>query len=795
MDSFLFDVRYAARTVFRRPAFSAAAILTLAIGIGVNAVAFSAVSALLFKPLRFDHVERLAWVMAASKDSLHGQTKWEEFRALRRAGSFEAVAAETRAPVSWQENGRTQHVWALLVTTNYFATLGARVDQGRIFGPADLGRTISAIVSHRFWRSQLGAGGLGDRTMTINGQVCTVVGIMPDGFQGPGGLYEPDVWLPLEHARELRLSAPIDRHESVLTVVSRLRPDVPPAQARAELDAIARTTDTGSGAESVSRYVLALMQDGHPEVRSLAPVAWLGMALVGVVLLIACFNVASLLLARAAERQDEISMRAALGASRWRITRQLLTEGAVLSSVSGVAALALASWSARLLAAFSLPSPIPQRLHVGVDARLIGFTVLMVTIATVLPSLLPAWHISRGARSRNHRWRTTAGARTRGAFVIAQIAGSTIFLAAALLFVRSFWNVASTETGLDADHTLVAELSPFLYGYDPARTELFAAGALERLRALDGVLAVSVADRVPFYVGYARIEPYSASDDCSVARCPSATIYRVGAGHFAALDIPLREGRGLTANDAEAQAVISAHLARQLWPEGGAVGRLLRVGRRGEPVEIVGVTADVKLRSPSERPASVIYRPWRGQDADTGLSIVVRTRDDARAMMPAVREGLASLDRNLPAQSILTMRQRMAVPLWPSRTLAGFFAICGTLSVALATVGLFGVTYYLVQQRTREFGVRIALGATRERLLRSVLGEGTRVAMVGTLLGSAAAIASARVVSRVLVDVSPADPLTYLVTAGLQVAIALAACALPAWRASTADPMAALRAE
>ncbi|MGE5812922.1 MAG: FtsX-like permease family protein, partial [Acidobacteriota bacterium] len=524
-----------------------------------------------------------------------------------------------------------------------------------------------------------------------------------------------------------------------------------------------------------------------------APIVWLAMSVVGLVLLIACFNVASLLLARASERRREIGIRAALGAGRWRIVRQLLTEGAVLSLLAGAAAVALASWSGQLLAVFSLPAPIPQRLHMGVTGRVVGFTLALVVIATVLPSLMPAWHATRPSALRMQATLTSGGRRTRNGFVIAQIAGSTIFLAAALLFVRSFWNVASLDPGFDTHHVVVAELSPFLYGYDAIRTELLADAARTRISSVNGVRYVSIADRAPYNVGIGKSAVYSLSGDCSAGRCPESPIYRVGPGYLRALGIPLREGRELAREDGESRVVINSHLATKLWPGRSAVGQILHLGETGTPVEVVGVAGDVKLRSPAEKPTPLIYRPWRGQDAHDSLSIVVRTDEDAPAMLAAIRDAVASIDPAVPTQSLQTMRERMAVPLWPSRTLAGFFGICGILSLLLATVGLFGVTYYLVQQRTREFGVRIALGATRGHVLRVVLGEGIRVALVGTVLGATGAFAAARLLSRALVDVSPADPIAHAATAALQIIVALAACALPAWRASCANPIEVLR--
>jgi predicted permease len=785
VDSFALDLRYAVRSFLRHPGFSALAVLTLAIGIGVNAVAFSAVSALLFKPFAFPGADRLAWVMSSSREDPYGQMSWTTYEALRRVRAFDEVAAETRAPLAWQSGGMSQQVWGLLVTSNYFSTLSARPAEGRLLVPGDRSGSLAVAVSERFWRAHFGDRFSSGHTLVINGQLASVVGVVPDGFQGPGGLYEPDLWMPLEQARDLRLTGTrASAEDPTLTVVARLRDGVTVARARSELEGMARGLQDQTDTALAQGIVLYPMREGHPELRGMAPLVWLAMSVVGVVLLIACFNVASLLLARASERRREISMRAALGAGRFRIIRQMLTEGMVLAVCAGAAALAFAAWSGKLLAAFSLPAPIPQRLHLGLDSRVLVGTLLMVVIASVLPSLLPAWHATRRRALRLQDTLGVSGRRTRNAFVIAQIAGSTIFLAAALLFVRSFLNVSSLEPGFDTQHVVVAELSPFLYGYDANRTELFAREAQARIAALPGVRQVSVSDRAPYFVGFAQSTVYSLSADCAAGRCPGASVYRVAPGYLRSLGIPLLEGRELTRDDGKSRVVINARLAAQLWPGRTAVGQVLRLGKAGTPVEVVGVAADVKLRSPSEKAAPVIYRPWRGEDARDGLTLVVRTVDDAPSMLAAVREAISALDPAVPTQSLQAMRERMEIPLWPARTMAGFFAICGGLSLVLATVGLFGVTYYLVQQRTHEFGVRMALGATRGRVMRIVLGEGARVALAGTLLGAAGAFVAARLLSRALVDVSPADPLTYAATAALQLLVALGACALPAWRAS-----------
>jgi predicted permease len=805
MDSLRLDLRYAVRSLLSRPGFSAIAILTLALGIGVNTVAFTAMNALLFRPFRIADADRIGWVMVPGPGNPRGYATSDELVALERgAASLDGIGAEARIPVSLRTAAGTEQGWALLVTSNYLRTLGAQPDRGRIFAEADVeGSELPTVVAYRFWKDKLGAPeSLAGQTVVANGRSFSVVGVLPDDFQGPGGLYAPDMWLPL--ARMDVLNLPAERTtQPWLTMFARLRPGANRAQAEAELTSVARTfaaPPAGSGDPARTRTaVFHPMSDGHPDLQEISSLAWLALAVVGVVLLIACFNVASLMMARAMERQKEISIRSAIGASRARILRQLVTEGLLLAILSGAAALLVAAWSEQLLATFSLPAPIPQRLHLGVDRLIVAFTVALVLVAGVLPALLPALQSTRAnlLRSINSQALVSGRpSRARNAFVITQIAGSTLFIVAALLFVRSFVIMSGTDTGFDTKHTAVLQLSPSSYGYDDQRSQQLFDNLRGRLSALPGVRSVGLADRVPFYVGGIDFVQYTLDGaDCAVVSCPQARTYSVGADHFAALGIPMHEGREFTDRDLLARdgVIISRHLARQLWPGGTAVGRSLRVGEKGQLAEVIGVAADIKHRSLAETPDAYIYRPLGAGDYARGLSVVVRASDDPRLMLAAMREQVRALDPELPSGAVATMTERMKLPLWAPRTAAGFFAICATLAVALGSAGLFGVMYLTVSQRTREFGIRAALGASRRRIITFVLREGLRLAVPGVALGAVAGYVAGRLLARGLHGVSPADPLTFAATAAIEVAITLAACALPAHRATKADPVAALQ--
>lgn len=382
-------------------------------------------------------------------------------------------------------------------------------------------------------------------------------------------------------------------------------------------------------------------------------------------------------------------------------------------------------------------------------------------------------------------------------FVVAQVAGSTLFLAAALLFVRSFLNASAFDPGFDTKHSLVLQINPAHYGYDIARTRALLDTLTSRIAAVPGVQSVAAADRAPFYVGRPRtVEISTDGTDCGAAECRRATTYAVGRKYFSALGVPLSAGRDFTLQELKngAAVVISEHMAAQLWPGQDPIGQTFREGSDRHRVEVIGVAADVKHRSMGEPPDAYMYRPLGDPDLSEPITVIVRTSADPRPLLVTIQGQVGAIDPALPVEAA-TMTQRMELPLWPAHTIAGFFLICGTLALVLATVGLFGVTYYAVTQRTREFGIRVALGATRRRVVSLVLREGLLLTLAGVILGITGALIVARVLASTLFELSPADPVTFGATALIQGGVALAACALPAYRATKADPMVALRQE
>jgi putative ABC transport system permease protein len=789
------DLRFAIRALVARPAFSALATLTLALGIGVNAVAFSAVNALVLKPLRFPDVKTLGWMFYRTPGNPHGLMSWPDYQDVAgKSQAFEGIGAEGRLPLSLQDGRTVRQVWALFVSANYFSTLRAKPAVGRLF--ADIDRThaeIPVVVSHRFWTEQTKHNdSISGRTLILNGQTVSIIGVLPDSFQGPGGFYEPEIWLLLDRMTVMNLPARVmAQHNPWLSLFGRLARDVTPAQAAAELQGLMSTLPHDPSATVSNRaLVFAPMTKGHPEGQAVSPIMFIALGIVSLVLVIACFNVAGLLLGRAAERQREISVRAALGASRARIIRQFVVEGLLLALISGIAATVVSGWTADLLAAFSLPAPIPQRLHIPIDRRLIGFIAALVACAGILPTVLPALQATRTDLVQSMRLDWSRGlrrSRSRNVFVVAQIAGSTLFVATALLFVRGFWTSATSSPGFETEHLLVAEIEPANYGYDQARARALFDALLDRLRANPAVQQAAIADRVSFYVGYPKVTKIAER---------TVNVYGVGTNYFGALGIQLKAGRAFTSLDIQsAQGVIvSQALAAHLYPGRNAVGEWIRDGD-GRQRQVIGVAADVAHRMLGETPGDFLYRPLTTTEYSDLVTLLVRTHRPAQSFIADLRDEIRALDPALPLASIKTMEQRMELPLWPMRTAAGFFATCGSLALILAAVGLFGITYLTVSQRTREFGIRAALGATRARVMRLVLAEGLWLTLPGVVLGLGAAFIAARLLANAIFKIGPADPGMLALAGALQALVALAACVWPAHRATKADPILALRVE
>ena len=805
-DWFRTDLKQAFRALKRRPGGSALVIVTLAVGLGVNTVAFSAVNALVFRSPDRPGDDGAGWLFAGPRGRPLQNVPLPLFEAIERdARTLDAVAAEGRMPLAIGEGAETRQVWGLLVSSRYFEVIAPDIALGRALSTADARvDDVAVVVSERFWRARLDARpSLPTLSVTLGGRQARVIGVMRDGFQGPGGLFEPDLWVPLAARRAVGLPVEYDTASNPwLTLVARPREGITAAAVAFDVLPIVkefRGTDPSSAQVQFERLI-----DGHPEARSLRPAAALALGAVSVVLLIACFNVAGLLLARSSDRQGEMGVRTAMGASRGRLIRQLLTEGMVLATIAGAFALLLANWSASLLSTFSLPAPIPQRLHFSMDWRLVAFAIAGSLVAALVPAIAPVsqlWkadiaRLVRGSASGSVGGR--AQARARRAFLLVQVTGSTVFLIAAVLFGRTFLTAQAADTGFNTDNTAVMIVDARHYGHDAARAQELIESLTRRLELRPDVAAAGFADRAPFYVGFANTMRMTRDGQtCEASACPMAEVFAVDPRYFATMSVPVRLGRLFDPRDAGDRdaVVVTAATAAALWPGTHPIGQRFRDDAGTERV-VVGVVADMSLRTLTAAPLKpTVFRAISEADFAGPVTLVARGRGPATDLLAPMRQSLHDLAPGVPPNMIETMAQRMTLPLWPVRTLAGFFGLCGLLAVGLASVGLFGVTHHVVSQRTREFGVRLALGASRVDLRRLVLAEALRLVGPGIVLGGVAGFAMSLVIGSRMVGVEPPGPAFLLGTLALQVMVVIAASFLPARKASRVDPLVALRAE
>lgn len=788
----LSDLRYAFRGILRRPGHTFLVVFTLALGLGINTVAFSSVNALVFRPFTIPNAESFGWIFISDGANPYANASRETYDTIRTsATTLDSVVAEGRLPLSAQSAAGPEQIWALVVSPNYFSVVQAPMRAGRVLsewdGTAD---AVPVVISERYWKTRWNAtDDLSSIRPVLNGQDARVLGVVRDDHQGPGGIYEPHVWLAFDALPALRLNPDAGVDATWLTMMARPKAGVPATLVSAEITALARGLTAPDGREGV-RAVYVPVADGHPEARQLGAAAAVAMAVVGLVLLIACFNVAGLILARSVERQQELGLRAALGAGRGRLTRLLFAEGLIVATLAGAAALLLASWSEALLGGLSLPAPIPQRLHFTTDWRMVAFTLVLVMVAAIVPTLTPLWRIVRVDPIRWLKAGSTgavgglAPARARRVFVVLQVVGSTAFLTLALMFVISFVAALRTETGFNTTQTAAMQI--------PAAR---ASALLERLAARPEIAAVAAAERISFHVGdHGRRRVWSDGQPCEGDACPTMPMTAITPTFFDVLQIPVISGRSFTATDTDT-VIVNDTAAAALWPDQNPLGRWLSDAGDRRPLQVVGVVRTVITGMMSEKPQPYIYLPWNpGQRAET-LTLVARARTNGQAAATALRDTWTDLDNNVAPATVQTLQERMALPLWPSRVSAAFFATCGLVAVILVTVGLFGVTYQVVSQRTREFGVRLALGATAQDLRRMVFGESLRLAAPGLVIGLMVAAAAASAASSMLVGVSALDPRVYLAAVTLQLAVTMLAAWVPALRASRVSPHTTMRAE
>ncbi len=803
MATLLNDLRIAFRQLSRRPAFTATAVLTLAIGMGVNTVAFTVVNALLFKGSAVSGHPDVGRVVTTPGGDEGGNGSLPDFQRFADAtrGSLD-LAAEGRSSLAWRHDGSSETAWVLFVSPNYFSMMHAPVIAGQLTVARSNGGPPAIVIGERFWREKLGAPSLAGLTIRLNDTEVNVAGVISGKFTGPAGIYSPDAWLPLDDVALFGSSVELHARETRwLFFLGRLDPQANAAAVQGQLDtaAAAMARDwPDSHTERGARF--RMLSEGHSERRGLATGAAIGMGLIGLVLLLACFNVANLLLARAVERERDMGIRTALGAKPSRLLRLVVTEGFVIATLAGTLSLLLAWWTQSLVSTFAIPIEQPQHLDFTPDLTVVGFIAAIVIIAGVLPGMWPAISAARVdvLRVLGSQGGNAAGGRPsplRRWLVGAQIAGSTAFLALAALLIQSFSYLADAPMGFARDRLVVAEFHPASNGYDGDASRRFVDAVLDRVRALPGVTSAAAINRAPFFIGFEHETPVWPDDGvCEPATCPRIATLAAGPGYFSTMGIAMVAGREFSNADTAASVVVNGAFARQQWPDGRAVGETLRIGERGTSVTVVGITAKHQARG-LDRERPTIYFPLAREHFESALTVVARTAETPTPMVRPVADAFRTIDPKVSVFAVKTMEQRLAVPLWPFRTVSWLFSICGGLALILGTVGLASVISHAVNQRRREFGVRVAVGATPRDLIADVLLSASRLLVPGLVVGVVLAAGLARLAQVAIVGVNVLNPVSYLLVVLLQCAIVGLACLAPAIRAARVDPLVALRAE
>lgn len=815
------DLRFGMRMLWKDKRFTVIAVLTLALGIGVNISIFGLIDAALLRPLPAvaapDRLVKL--VRGNDQDASLSYADYKVLSEQREVLSDLAISTMTQ--FAFGDGARSEVVLGSMVSANYFETLGIKPVMGRAFPPEEAQPPNSqqvVVLSHSFWKSRLNGdpSQLG-KTITLNNRKFTIIGVAPAGFDGENGPMKNKIWIP---NGALGMD---NRTVQFFTAVGRLKDGVSAAQAQASLENINRQLDRdnpvspGQGPRAIQSRALSLIQPRgafNGPLREMAETASrLLTATVLTVLLIACANVANLLLARAAARRKEIAVRLALGATRGRLIRQLLTESVLLALLGAGVGLLLAFWLNRLLMTFKppFPSAFSFTLDPALDRRAFIFTFLLALATGVLFGLFPALQASRpdvipalkdqsSAESGRMGWLNP-----RSALVITQVALSLALLISMGLSLRSLNHAQRIDLGFKPENVLEVSFDMQLQGYSEARGKEFYRQLVARLERLPGAQAVSVTNMLPlgFWAFGASVAAEGRQLSSDEGR--SAANYSVGPHYFEAIGTPLLYGRDFTAQDAGESlpvAIVSEKLAYKLWPEikssAEAVGRRLLVdGAAEKAFAVIGVAGDSKnnIFNPIDREAEpTLYRSF-AQQYPGRASLVIRAGGDPRGLIPAIRREVAALDENLPPQDLQPLTETTNLATWSVRTGAAALSLFGLLGLALAGVGLYGVISYSVAQRSREIGVRMALGAQARDVVILIIKQGMRLTAIGTLLGLALAVSVTRWLKSFLFGVTAADPATYVGVALFLICIALFACYLPARKATQIDPLQAIRRE
>ncbi len=810
------DLRFAARMLVKSPLFTTIVVVTLALGIGLNTAVFSVVEALLLRPLpgarETSELVQLYRRWPGGANERYGSNSILHYQDLRQRTTdvFSGAAAWSFEQVSLTADERPVVAFAQMTTANFFDVLGVTPAKGRFFRPDEEvgpGAHPVIVLSDAGWKRLFGADpGVIGREVPLNGQKVTVVGVAPAGFKGGMPMVQPELWIPLMQLNQVRPgttpAAFENRGNNYLNVVARLKPGVSYEQARARLDALEGELRAELPEQYDQNGITMVKQDEagiHPIFRS----AQLGlssvvMAVVAILLLIACVNVANLFLARARDRAREMAIRLSLGARRAALVRQLLVESLVFSTVSGVVGLLVATWAIGLVNQVSLPMNIDFAPDLRLSSTVLVFALGATVVTGMLFGLVPALQATRPALIPALKGEAPAGqsrSRTSKGLVVAQMALSIVLLTSAGLFLANLRSATALDKGFVGDHMLLADVDPALQGYARANTEQFYRTLSERLASHGEVRGVAFTDTPPLGVSSSDrgvdIPGYTPAKD------EGMSIYyaSVTPGYFRVMGIPVKQGREFTEQDdssAVRAMVVNQRFVDRFWAGQDGVGKTVRLGER--EYTVVGVVPTGKYQRLGEDPTAFMWfaqaQMWRA-----GMTIVIRTAGDPEAVIPLLRADISALDPNLPLSNLRTMDKHLGFALLPARLTGAALGVFGLLGLLLASVGMYGVMAYSVSQRTREIGIRMAIGAARSDVIGLVMKQGLVLVLVGTAIGLGGAYAAARLLASQLYGGNGLDPMTFTLVPLVLLAVAAVATYAPARRAATVDPAITLRAD
>lgn len=816
-DLFVRDLKYGVRKLIKSPSFTVTAVLSLALGIGGNVLIFSLINVIMFKPLAsVKNPEQVVWVYSSENDRpAYLSSTYPDYLAYRDQNDvFNGLSAFDGLELSLNTGGEPEIVRGAVVTANLFSALGVDSFMGRTFLPDEdnpQGTSPAAMLGYNFWQTRFGrdAGVIG-KPIELNGVGFTIIGITPPGFTGADGVLMPDVWVPISMYSQLYppLTKETDRLNSRgtrwLNMVGRLKPGVSAQQAEAALSVIAARLEQEFPETNKNWGVKVAAMSGKLDPRErddMLPVAGLLLGVVGLVLLIACSNVANLLLMRSALRQKEMAICLAVGATRVQLIRQLLMETVALFIAGGIVGLLAALLTLSVLRS-AVASNRPLAVDFTIDWRVLGFTLLVSLLTALVFGLAPALRASRPnlvPALKNEEYLENKGfrrSRLRSLFVVSQVTLSLVLLIGAGLLIRSLLNTQAIDPGFDTKNALVVPLDLKLQRYDDVRGKEFHRQVVERVSTVPGVQMVSLVRDLPLGTSSGNVAVQLPGGEAS-ERLYLVSANVVGPGYFRAMGIPISMGREFTEQDREnapGVVIINETMARRFWgTENPLQQRISISGENGPFLEIVGVARDSKYKSLEEGPTPLVYQALSQANYQSRLNMIVRTTHDPQNMLGAVRDQVRQMDSKLPLVDVQTVEQQVNLALLPAKAAAWFLGLFGILALVLAAIGLYGVVAYSVSQRTREIGIRMTLGARPRSVLFMILREGMSLVLIAIIVGLLLALAATRSLSGFIYGIGSSDPLTFGAVALLLALVALIATYLPARHATTVEPNVALR--